>query len=568
MVAVMPSPQPFQPDALLASLARRQAFSLDEGARLPAHEDPYQRFSSVRPELVAQALAEVCQTQVLPPDARPSRSLVNEITALSADRVREIRTVPYRREGQAIVFLTDRPDLFAQRTQDLSFFLGDAPLRCVVAPPAVVSTLLQECYPLSLPTTSSALKGRNSAPQEAPIVQLIDRLLRSAVDRRASDILIQPEEHVLRVRFRIDGILRDVQSMERISAEQIAARLKTMAELKLDESRRPQDGRFQQVVGGKAIDFRISFFRVAHGETIAIRILDSSQGLLSLSEVGLLPGDRERLERIIQAPNGLVLVSGPTGSGKTTTLYAALNARNTRDVSIYTIEDPVEYRIPGVMQSSVHEAIGVTFQSGLRTLLRHNPNIILVGEIRDAETASIAAQAALTGHLVFSTIHTNDSVGAMTRMVDLGTERFVVGSSLRAVVAQRLARRLCDSCSETRPLAPMDAQLLGIRPEAAENASARHPVGCTACDHSGYRGRLPLFEILEVTEPLRDLLCSGAQESAIRAAALQAHALTSLLDDGIQKVLSGYTSAAEIVRVLGRPRLNPPALEQGVQQSV
>ena len=550
----MPSPQPTPSDPLTAILVRLRALPHDAPHTPSPGQDPYQRFPTVAPEMVARALAEHHRVELVPPRWQPSRELIQQLSMISSERARAARIIPYGRDAHGVILATDRPDLFPQLTQDLEFLLGNNPLRCVVAPPNVIDRLLDDHLPLPVELGLSHQRGKTGASQDAPIVQLVDRILLSALERRASDILIQPEANLLRVRFRIDGVLRDVQAINRIAAEQIAARLTNMAELKPDESRRPQDGRFQQVAAGRAVDFRISFFRVADGETIAIRILDSTQGLLSLGEIGLLSNDKERLERLIHEPNGLLLVSGPTGSGKTTTLYAALNARNTRDVSIYTIEDPVEYRIPGIMQSSVHEAIGVTFQSGLRTLLRHNPNIILVGEIRDSETASIAAQAAMTGHLVFSTIHTNDAVGAITRMVDLGTERFVVGSSIRAVVAQRLVRELCDHCAQPGALSQAEAQLLGVQATAADAPNIRHPVGCPECEQTGYRGRLPVFEILEVTEPIRDLLYDGARESAIRDLALQSGALSPLRSDAILKVTSGRTSVAEVVRVLGRPR--------------
>jgi general secretion pathway protein E len=384
---------------------------------------------------------------------------------------------------------------------------------------------------------------------EAPIIRLVNSLLFQAVKDRASDIHIEPFERALTVRFRIDGILYDVISPPKRFQAVIISRVKIMAGLNIAEKRLPQDGRLRTKVAGRDIDVRVSVIPTAYGERVVLRLLDRSSTLLGMEELGLNGRNLTLVGRLVHQSHGIILVTGPTGSGKTTTLYAALSTINSSERNIITIEDPIEYQLDGVGQMQVNPKIDLTFANGLRSILRQDPDVIMVGEIRDGETAEIAIQAALTGHLVFSTLHTNDSASAVTRLVEMGTEPFLVSSSVIAVMAQRLVRRVCDACRRT--VHPDQGTLaeIGLLPSAiAGRTIYAGGAGCDACKQTGYRGRTGIHELLVIDDDVRALIMKSADAAAIRRAATLGGMLT-LRQDGAAKVLVGETTIEEVLRV-------------------
>ncbi|MQB01997.1 MAG: type II secretion system protein GspE, partial [Actinobacteria bacterium] len=370
-----------------------------------------------------------------------------------------------------------------------------------------------------------------------------------AVNDRASDIHIEPGERDLRVRYRIDGVLHEMMHPPKAVQNGILSRLKIMADINIAERRLPQDGRIGIVVSGKQIDLRVATLPTVYGEKLVMRILDKSSVLLSLDDLGFLPENLKRFEESYTKPYGAILVTGPTGSGKSTTLYATLNVVSDPTRNIITVEDPVEYRLAGINQVQTNPKAGLTFASALRSILRSDPDIVLIGEIRDRETAQIAIEAALTGHLVLSTLHTNDAPSAMTRLVEMGIEPFLVASALDCVLAQRLARRLCERCKE--PYVPTEAELTAARfPfEPGEEVKLYRAVGCSACGNTGYKGRMALHEIMTVTEEIERLVVEHASSEAIAAVATEQGMLT-LRMDGIEKVRAGQTSLEEVFRVV------------------
>lgn len=379
---------------------------------------------------------------------------------------------------------------------------------------------------------------------DAPVIRLVNMILTQALRRDASDIHIEPYEKEVKVRLRIDGILYGILSLPKRFYAHIVSRVKIMASLDIAEKRLPQDGRMKIKVADKTVDVRVSVIPMAFGERIVLRLLDKGVSLLGLEDMGLPAGKLDEFGRLISASSGILLVTGPTGSGKTTTLYAALNRVNSMEKNILTIEDPIEYELKGVGQIQVNTKTGLTFARGLRSVLRHDPDIIMVGEIRDLETVEIAVQASLTGHLVFSTLHTNDAAGALTRLVDMGVEPFLIASSLLGVVAQRLVRRICPDCRE--PYTPDAAVLseVGLDPDHVLWKGR----GCPACMESGYRGRTGIFEILMMDNGVRQLLTSGSDSVTIKEAAL-AKGMTTLFQDGLAKVREGVTTLSEVMRV-------------------
>ncbi len=383
------------------------------------------------------------------------------------------------------------------------------------------------------------------ADDDAPIIRLVNSLLFQAVKDRASDIHVEPFERDVIVRFRIDGILYDVLKPPRRYHPTIIARIKIMAGLDIAEKRLPQDGRLRFRVAGRDIDVRVSIVPTQFGERAVLRLLDRTATLLELEELGLLGDNLEQLERLVERSHGILLVTGPTGSGKTTTLYAALTRLNSSSRNIITIEDPIEYQLHGVGQIQVNPKIDLTFASGLRSILRQDPDVIMVGEIRDAETAEIAIQAALTGHLVFSTLHTNDSFGALSRLIDMGIEPFLVSSSLNGVMAQRLVRRVCPTCRVPDVATAETERELGI-PVGTE--IYREGPGCEGCKETGYRGRGGIHELLPVDDDVRGLVMQRSDAAAIRRLATS-RGMRTLRDDGAAKVIAGTTTVAEVLRV-------------------
>ena len=382
---------------------------------------------------------------------------------------------------------------------------------------------------------------------DAPIVRMVSMLLLDAHKLRASDIHLEPLEKSFRVRFRIDGVLQEMQSPPKKLQSAIISRLKIMTgSMSIAEKRLPQDGRIQVKMGKKSIDLRVSALPTNHGESMVMRLLDKSNLLLSLPELGFLSDDQEIFARLLRAPDGILLVTGPTGSGKTSTLYACLNYVNKPDRKIITIEEPVEYQMNGINQVQVNAEIGMTFPAALRSILRQAPNIIMIGEIRDRETAAIATNAGLTGHLVFSTLHTNDAPSAIARLIDIGVQPFLVATSIRAIMAQRLVRRLCVKCKEPGHLAESELRALRIEASQLGEANVMRPVGCERCRQTGYKGRIGIFEIFEIDDEVRHMVNNRASTMVLRQRA-RTLGMRTLREDGVRKVLAGLTSAEEVI---------------------
>lgn len=383
---------------------------------------------------------------------------------------------------------------------------------------------------------------------EAPIVRLVNLVFQEALRSRASDIHFEPYEKTFKIRFRIDGVLHEVQSPPKRLQPSILSRVKIMSGMDLAEKRIPQDGRIQIRMQGKDIDFRVSALPGLFGESIVLRLLDKSGVLLGLEQIGFLPENIEIFKKLIRKPNGIILITGPTGSGKTTTLYSALNTINNVDTKIITIENPVEYQIEGINQVQIQEDIGLTFAAGLRSILRQSPNVILVGEIRDAETAEIAIRSALTGHLVFSTLHTNDAPGATTRLIEMGVKPFLVSSAIQAVMAQRLVRVICKDCKEA--YIPDPVILEDFVPDVAEFAHVKfyRGRGCESCNYTGYRGRTAMHEIMIMTEEVRELVLRKSSAEQIRVLARE-QGMRTLREDGFLKAQRGDTTLLEVARI-------------------
>lgn len=386
--------------------------------------------------------------------------------------------------------------------------------------------------------------------EEAPVIKLVSFVIAEAFKRRASDIHLEPLGTKFRVRYRIDGMLHEIESPPKHLQNSIISRIKIMANMSIDEKRLPQDGRIKLKVLGRDIDLRVSTLPSNHGESVVMRILDRENLLLGLPQLGLLGEDEEKFRRLINLPNGIILVTGPTGSGKTTTLYACLNYINRPDKKIITVEDPVEYLLSGINQVQVNEDIDLTFANILRSILRQAPDIIMIGEIRDLETANIAIHASLTGHLVFSTLHTNDASGAVTRLIDQGVKPFLVASSVQAVMAQRLVRVICPKCKKVYVPTFEELRSLGINPEEVKENQITfwHGTGCDYCNRTGYHGRIGIFELLLVDDELRKLIYKEVPSTQIRKRARQL-GMKTLKDDGLLKVYAGITTLEEVFRV-------------------
>ncbi len=382
--------------------------------------------------------------------------------------------------------------------------------------------------------------------EEAPIIRLLNALLMEAVKEKASDIHIEPYEKGIDVRFRVDGILSKVLSPPKIIHDALISRVKILAGLDIAEKRLPQDGRIQLLVGGKDIDIRVSIIPTALGERAVLRLLDRHSGMLSLEMLGLTDTLLISLKNALSRHNGIILVTGPTGSGKTTSLYASLLRLNTEDRNIITVEDPVEYQLTGIGQMQVNPKIGLTFAAGLRSILRQDPDIMMVGEIRDLETAEIAVHASLTGHLVLSTLHTNDAPSAATRLIDMGIEPFLVSSSLACVLAQRLVRVICPHCKESYVPSKQELNYLGIDPPPSELYRGK---GCEKCLDKGYLGRTGIYELLEITPDVRTMIAERKDAQAIKAAAVRSAGFNSLQKNALDKILKGITTVEEVIRV-------------------
>src|SRR5262245_35287348 len=423
-----------------------------------------------------------------------------------------------------------------------------------------VDSMLQEFTDTAIDfaedTGTGAKHGTTNTLEEgdAPVIKLVHLIIQEAVTMRASDIHIEPFADRVRIRYRIDGVLMERDSAPRRLLGAMISRIKIMASIDIAEKRRPQDGRIKILVAGKDIDLRVSILPTSHGQAVVLRILDRDNIKVGLRDLGFGEEDWARFKQLIKRPNGILLVTGPTGSGKTTTLYAALNELNRPDVKIITAEDPVEYYLPGVNQCEVKAKIGMTFARIIRAMLRQNPNILLVGEIRDLETAETAIQASLTGHLVFSTLHTNDAPSSVTRLVDIGVQPFLVASSVMAIMAQRLVRKVCPKCRVKFEPPAHILNGLGLRPEIVKKANFLKGRGCSYCNKTGYRGRMGIFELMTMTQQVREMTFKGESTLNIRKLARK-QGMRTLFEDGIIKVLRGMTTLDEVLRITQRDML-------------
>ena len=451
------------------------------------------------------------------------------------------------RNGKLVVAIDD--PFKRLLVEQLQFALGVEAVPAIAAPGAL-QRAIQRAYGASAEAAVASKVGEGAVdPEDAPIIRLVSRTLEDALQARASDVHIEPQAAGLRVRYRVDGMLREVATHPPHLAGPLVSRLKIMGQMDIAERRKPQDGRIELELGGRSVDVRVSILPSNHGETMVLRLLDRSRSLISLRDLGFSEESYAWLRTVISRPHGIVLVTGPTGSGKTTTLYAALSELNRPDVKIITAEDPVEYHIAGINQIQVNQKIGLSFARILKAMLRAAPNIILVGEIRDLETAEVAIQAALTGHLVFSTLHTNDATSAILRLSDMGVAPFLVSTAVQAVIAQRLVRKLCTECAQAYTPGEAELRALALDPSWLAGAKFKRPRGCKVCEGSGYRGRIGLFETLELDGDLREMIFRGANLEAIRAQSLSSGRLQPILRDGAQKLVAGSTSLAELARV-------------------
>ena len=467
----------------------------------------------------------------------------------------------HNEDGQVVVALGDLHGLHA--LEDLRVMLGQ-PLRPVLVPMDLLDKSIGKAWDMASQSASAVLEdvkdgeGQGESdlilddpdllddPNQAPIIRFVNALLTQAIKDRASDIHIEPFEKELNVRYRVDGVLHNTVRPPYRLKESIVARIKIMAGLNIAEKRLPQDGRIRRRMGGREIDLRVSTVPVRHGERVVMRVLEKGE-IFSLDAIGMNPAVLETWRELIHKPYGILLVTGPTGSGKSSTLFASLSEINAPDKNILTIEDPIEYELSGLGQVQVNHKINLTFASALRAFLRQDPDVILVGEIRDTETAANAVQASLTGHLVFSTLHTNDASGAFARLMDMNVEPFLVATSLLGVIAQRLVRRLCPDCKEA--YSPTDAELtdMGIPRSALLNPVYR-ATGCSSCNQSGYRGRCGIFEFLPATDEIKSSIIRNDDAATLKKLAIQS-GMRTLRDDGVDRVLNGVTSFDEVMRV-------------------
>ena len=493
---------------------------------------------------------------------RAAKALVTEAQA------RKYHILPVRGTDSYLEIATANPfDLDCEKT--LAFATGRE-VRLLLASPAVIAERIDELYRpenvmerilegmgdsnaqitmLDEKEEKEELVISEAEASQRPVVRMVDLILSEGILSRASDIHIEPEEGGVAVRYRIDGVLRQIMKIPRAAGLPLISRLKIIASLDIANRLRPQDGRARVVVNSVAIDLRVSTLPVSQGEKVVIRILDSSRTVLSLDALGFSDEEAASIEQLLEFRDGIILVTGPTGSGKTTTLYSAIRHIQSEGVNIVTVEDPVEYRLPGIVQVQVHEKAGLTFAAALRSILRQDPDVVLVGEIRDLETAEIAVQASLTGHLVLSTLHTNDAANAVTRLADIGVQGFKIGSSLRGVVAQRLMRTLCTACREERSEAPARK----LQEWIPDGSSLRRAVGCPECAMTGYRGRFSIVEVLKVTPRIERLITSGATADKIADAA-SAEGMRSMWHSGLAHVIDGESTIEELLRVVDMPQ--------------
>ena len=474
------------------------------------------------------------------------------------------QVMPLAMDGDTLVVALGNVESL-QAVDDLAVLLG-MPTRPVMADSAVLREKIEEIFlgkileGVASDTDASAailddttdLADLAKMASETAVVQMVNLIFAQAVRDGASDIHVEPYEREVKVRYRIDGMLRDMIKPPKRMHAALVSRLKILGELNIAERRLPQDGRIKVTIAGRPIDVRLSIVPTVYGERAVMRILDKGTAMLGLPELGMQPDTLKKFRTLISLPHGIILATGPTGSGKSTSLYAALQEIWSPTTNILTIEDPVEYQVAGISQIQVRPNIGLTFAKGLRSIVRQDPDVIMVGEIRDQETAEISIHAALTGHLVFSTLHTNDAAGAVTRLLDMGVEPYLVASSLVGVVAQRLVRRVCASCGKPYTASPETLAAVGITPEEAAKATLMRGEGCEKCQGTGFRGRQGLYELLLVDETIRRQTVDRASSNTMKQHATEAQGMRTLLGDGRLAVLSGRTTPEEVIRVCQR----------------
>lgn len=549
----------------LIESGKLDAAGLERARRVRA--DSGERLSSLLPKLglvserdLAQAVADELGLPLVGADAFPEQPLFEE--RLSPRFLREAQVLPIAEEdGGLVVAMADPLNQYAI---DALKLVAGRRLVTRVAVPADLEAAIDRLYPKG-GTTLNAIAAAEAAESEegvdldverlrdlaseAPVIRLVNQLITKAVESRASDIHIEPFETTVRVRFRIDGVLREVESPPGRFRAAIVSRIKIMARLNIAERRLPQDGRIKLAIRGTPIDLRISTIPTMHGESVVMRVLDRTGVALDFTALGINEVSLRTYLKILERPNGIVLVTGPTGSGKTTTLYTSLTRLNSPDKKILTVEDPIEYQLDGINQIQVKPSIGLSFANVLRSILRQDPDVVMIGEIRDVETAEIAIQAALTGHLVLSTLHTNDAAGTITRLLDMGVQEYLLTSTLNGVAAQRLVRLLCAQCRTRERAMPELVEQLGLdRYADGKEIYLYHANGCGACNNTGYFGRSMLTEVLVVTDLIRSRILRHAESLDLHRAAAE-EGMQTMYDDGMRKALSGETTVEEILRV-------------------
>jgi len=523
----------------------------------------------VSDELVAKAFAEVLNVPFID---KINEAMVNtELLGKAPFRfLKENNIIPIKEQGKLVFVIAD-PFHF-QAVDELRVLLGD-PAHLSLATTKSINDAINRLYPLEgtkqmieeLGETGELeeeavefgeIDERNllGMAQEAPVIKMVNHILFQAVKQSASDIHIEPLEKELQVRYRIDGVLHTAFNPPKRIQSALVSRVKIMSNLNIAEKRKPQDGRVQIKVADKSIDIRVSIIPTVFGEKVALRLLDKSHGVVALEKIGFSKRDLQVVLQSIGLPNGIIMVTGPTGSGKTTTLYAILNRLNTEDVSIVTVEDPVEYQISGIAQVQVNEKAGVTFASALRAFLRQDPDIMMVGETRDHETAQIAIQASLTGHLVLTTLHTNNAPASITRLLDMGVEPYLIASSVTCVIAQRLVRKLCPLCKKAYKPAPGLFKALGLSEAEASKITFYQAIGCPECSNTGYKGRLAVFEIMQMSPAVAKLTLARADANQLRIAAQQ-DGMTLLIQDGVEKIKQELTTIDEVLSAASTAQL-------------
>lgn len=517
---------------------------------------------SIKELELLQVLADQFRMEVV--TALPHDIDADFTSGLSISFLKKNLLVPVITESDQYVAMHDPCDF--QSLDDVRLQLGMEGCRVVLSPQSEIIRTINSAYDMSFDSAEEVMQDIDEEDPDvlfskieeigdllddtshSPVIRLVNLMLSQAVRSNVSDIHIEPYQNSLKIRQRLDGILYDMFTPPKHVQSALTSRIKLMAKMNIAEKRLPQDGRIEIKVGNKDIDIRASTLPTAFGERVVLRLLDKSTVRMSLTDLGMSESRLRRFSEIIRAPNGIVLVTGPTGSGKTTTLYAALSAINSVDINIITVEDPIEYRISGIGQVQVNPKIDLTFASGLRSIVRQDPDVILIGEIRDLETAEIAIQSALTGHLVFSTLHTNDAPSTITRLRDMGVESFLIASSINAILAQRLIRVICSACKEPYQADPAEIERIGLSPSLFESRDTYRGRGCEECQNTGYRGRTGIHEFLIMDDEIKSMILNTSDATELKRYA-KVQGMKTLLQDGAGKVLEGITTIEEVYRV-------------------